>query len=202
MEPFINGRSANYHGLQYVENKSWICGYCSRTVSSDRGYKIGNHQDASGVQVGGIYICPNCRGPAFFPPTGGVYPSPAFGTPVLHLPENVEAVYEEARRSVGVACYTGAVLLCRKLLMNIAVAQGAQEGLRFIEYVDFLAANGYIPPNGRHWVDHIRRKGNEATHEIIVMTETDAKEILIFTEMLLKFVYEFPAIVPAPNGTP
>lgn len=42
-------------------------------------------------------------------------------------------------------------------------------------------------------------KGNEATHEIVVMSETDAKEILVFTEMLLKFVYEFPAIVPATN---
>jgi hypothetical protein len=81
--------------------------------------------------------------------------------------------------------------------MNIAVAQGATEGLKFIEYVNHLADKGYIPPNGRGWVDHIRKKGNEATHEIALMTQADAEELLAFTEMLLKFVYEFPSRVPS-----
>ena len=84
------------------------------------------------------------------------------------------------------------------MLMNIAVAQGAGEGLKFIEYVEYLAANGFIPPNGRAWVDHIRRKGNEATHEIALMKKVDAEELIAFVEMLLKFVYEFPARVPGP----
>ena len=80
--------------------------------------------------------------------------------------------------------------------MNIAVTQGAEAGLRFIEYVDFLGENGFIPPNGRGWVDHIRRKGNEATHEIALMSKADAEELIAFSEMLLKFIYEFPAKVP------
>lgn len=79
--------------------------------------------------------------------------------------------------------------------MNIAVVQGAKEGLKFIEYVNYLSNNGYTPPNGKHWVDHIRKKGNEANHEISLMNENDAKELLVFTEMLLKFIYEFPAII-------
>ena len=53
--------------------------------------------------------------------------------------------------------------------MNLAVSQGADQNLKFIEYVDYLACNGFVPPNGRGWVDHIRKKGNEATHEIVVM---------------------------------
>jgi len=53
-----------------------------------------------------------------------------------------------------------------------------------------------VPPNGKGWVDHIRRKGNEATHEITVMTEADAKDLLSFAELLLKFIYEFPKRVP------
>ncbi len=80
--------------------------------------------------------------------------------------------------------------------MNIAVQQGAKEGLKFIEYVEYLAANGFIPPNGRGWVDHIRKKGNEATHEISLMGLADAEELVAFSEMLLKFVYEFPSRVP------
>ena len=80
--------------------------------------------------------------------------------------------------------------------MNIAVQQGATEGLKFIEYVDFLAANGFIPPNGKGWVDHIRKKGHEATHEIALMVQADAEELISFSEMLLKFIYEFPSRVP------
>lgn len=83
------------------------------------------------------------------------------------------------------------------MLMNIAVEQGASENLKFIEYVNYLADKGYVPPNGKHWVDHIRKKGNEATHEISLMTEGDAKELLTFVEMLLRFIYEFPQLVPA-----
>ena len=62
--------------------------------------------------------------------------------------------------------------------------------------VEYLAANGFVPPNGRGWVDHIRKKGNEATHEIVFMTDKDAQELLAFSEMLLKFIYEFPSRVP------
>ena len=52
------------------------------------------------------------------------------------------------------------------------------------------------PPNGKGWVDHIRKKGNEAAHEIVLMTKADADELIVFSEMLLKFVYEFPNRVP------
>jgi hypothetical protein len=55
-----------------------------------------------------------------------------------------------------------------------------------------------VPPNGKGWVDHIRKKGNEATHEIVLMKKDDALELISFAEMLLKFIYEFPAQVPAP----
>ena len=84
------------------------------------------------------------------------------------------------------------------MLMNIAVQEKAAEGLKFIEYVEYLAKNGFVPPNRKHWVDHIRKKGNEATHEIAVMSEADAKDLLGFVEMLLRFIYEFPKLVPAP----
>lgn len=83
--------------------------------------------------------------------------------------------------------------------MNIGVQEGAAEGKSFVFYIDFLAEKGYIPPNGRGWVDHIRKKGNEATHEIALMNRTDAEELLTFTEMLLKFVYEFPNSISIPQ---
>ena len=66
----------------------------------------------------------------------------------------------------------------------------------FVEYVEYLAAKGYVPPNGQGWVDHIRVKGNEANHEIRLMKKSDSEELISFSEMLLKFIYEFPQRVP------
>lgn len=83
--------------------------------------------------------------------------------------------------------------------MNIAVNHGAKEGASFVSYVDHLANAGFVPPNGRSWVDHIRSKGNEATHEIRLMQSDEANELIVFAEMLLKFIYEFPAKVPTPK---
>lgn len=87
-------------------------------------------------------------------------------------------------------------MLCRKILMHIAVDLGEKPGLSFVAYVDFLANNHYIPPKGRHWVDHIRKKGNEANHEIAIMLESDSKDLIGFVEMLFRFNYEFPQLVP------
>ncbi len=77
--------------------------------------------------------------------------------------------------------------------MNIAVAKGAKPNQHFVEYVQYLSEKGYVPPDGKEWVDDIRKKGNEATHEIADMTLDDAQELLVFLEMLLIFLYEFPA---------
>ena len=190
----------NWYKLQDLPNVAFVCGYCDTNVSSIRGYKLGEHADGSGGQVGALYVCPNCGGPVFFAPDDQRFPSPALGNAVQHVPDDLNELYEEARRCTGERCYTGAVLLCRKMLMNIAVAQGAKEGLRFTEYVAYLSGNGYTPPNGKQWVDHIRKKGNEATHEISVMKEDDAKDLIVFIEMLLRFIYEFPSMVPAQNN--
>ena len=85
--------------------------------------------------------------------------------------------------------------------MHIAVELEAAEGENFLHYVEYLSDKGFIPPNGKHWVDHILKKGNEANHEIALMTGDDARTLVRFTEMLLKFNYEFPKLVPAPDET-
>jgi hypothetical protein len=89
--------------------------------------------------------------------------------------------------------YPAAVLACRKLLRHIAVSKGAPSGAKFVDYVEFLAANNYVPPSAKEWVDHIRKKGNEANHEITIMGRDEAEELITFSEMLLKLVFEFPA---------
>jgi len=190
-------RTGRYQWRQYqqIENRSFTCGYCGDKVASDRGYKIGEHGDGSGRQVGAVFICPNCNGPNFNDLANTWHPGIPYGRSVQSVPDELNKLYEEARSCHKENCFTGSVLLCRKMLMNIAVEQGAKENMRFIEYVNFLSENGYIPPNGKKWVDHIRKKGNEATHEIKMMDSDDSKDLITFTEMLLIFLYEFPAMI-------
>lgn len=180
-----------WQGVGNFAARKFRCGYCGFNVANDRGYHHGQHGAYR------IYICPNCDKPTFFAGTDQV-PGVVPGNEVAHVPQELTVLYQEARNCCGVRAFTASVLASRKMLMNIAVKQGAKEGLKFIEYVDFLAANGFIPPNGKGWVDHIRKKGNEATHEIALMGQAEADELIAFTEMLLKFIYEFPARVPQP----
>ena len=84
-------------------------------------------------------------------------------------------------------------MVCRKILMNVAVHLGADPNLKFQEYVDWLHTNHHVPPNSKAWVDHIRLLGNSANHEIKLVTREEAKDALGFTEMVLKIVYEFPS---------
>jgi hypothetical protein len=169
-----------------------VCGFCGYNVASSQGYFTG---DRVGPHQGFIYICPHCGCPSFVLGPKQV-PGVAPGNKVDHLPTDIAALYNEARQAVSVDAFTAAVLACRKLLMNIAVNHGAKEGSSFVSYVEHLANAGFVPPNGRAWVDHIRAKGNEAAHEIRLMGSEEAVELISFSEMLLKFIYEFPAKIP------
>lgn len=173
-------------------SRGWTCGYCGKEVGGNVGYCRDGHSDKI------IYICPHCQNPTAFIASdagSGVeqIPGPVCGHEVGGLPASVAALYGEVRRCVQYNAMTSAVLSMRKLLVHVAVEQGAEPNKSFVSYVDYLADNGWIPPNGREWVDAIRKDGNEATHEIALADADEAAQLLDFTEMLLKFVYEFPA---------
>ncbi len=109
-------------------------------------------------------------------------------------------MYDEARESYTASAYTGAVMICRKILMNIAVDKGAAAGESFLQYIEYLDQAGYLPPDGMGWVDYVRKRGNEANHEIQLMENEDAKTLIAFVEMLLRFIYQFPNMVPQASG--
>lgn len=181
-----------------IESKRYRCGHCDNNVATNVGYFARSER---GEHRGEIYICHFCGRPTFFDNTGDQVPGASFGNDVKHVDDaSVKQLYDEARQCISVNASTASVLSCRKLLMNIAVSKGADEGKNFIEYVEYLADKNFIPPDARDWVDHIRQKGNEATHEIAIRTREEAEEIISFIEMLLKIIYEFPANVRARTG--
>lgn len=190
---------AIWHSQETIRPNEWTCGYCGNLVGGNRGYFATQPGEAAGSTKESndfVYVCPRCKNPTVF--VHGKYgveqiPGPKFGDDVDGLPEMVEALYQEIRECVKSGCYTSAVLSERKLLMHIAVDNGAEEGKSFLDYVGYLSDAGYVPPNGKDWVDEIRKRSNEANHEIVMATHEDACQLLDFIEMLLKFIYEFPS---------
>jgi DNA-directed RNA polymerase subunit RPC12/RpoP len=179
---------AGWYQSEPVQGVAYICAFCGNQVGALEHYRRLDTNDC-------VYICATCQAPTSYW-KGTLHPSPRFGRAVQGLPADIAALYDEARGCMSVPAHTGAVLLCRKILMHVAVEVGAGTGLKFIEYVEYLADQHYVPPNAKGWVDHIREKGNEATHEIVQMSKEEAEQLMSFTEVLLQLMYELPQRVP------
>lgn len=174
-----------------VGTQGYVCGFCDHRVASKETIRNDNSPGRR------VWICPHCESPTYFSGTQQT-PGAKFGSRVDHLPADVDALYGEIRQAIAAGAHTAAVLAARKLLMHIAVAQGAAPGETFAAYIDHLEAAHFIPPNGKAWVDHVRKRGNEANHEIAMMKREDAELLVTFLGMLLRFIYEFPKSVPPP----
>ncbi|WP_195308088.1 DUF4145 domain-containing protein [Weissella confusa] len=182
---------------EHIMNASFTCGYCGMHVTSDKGMPLNivySQSVSKNDKAQGVYICTNCHMPTFIYNDIQV-PGDNFGNTVENVPDEVNNVYEEARKSYSVGSYTGTILLCRKLLMHVGVNFGAEENRNFVYYVDYLKDHHYVSANSDNWIDSIRKFGNTATHEIIVNTKEDAQKMIKFSEMLLKMNYEYPAMI-------
>jgi ribosomal protein S27AE len=168
--------------------KTYECGWCGKSIATKDGYF-----DKSLTRE--IRICPGCGMPTVFSEHGQT-PGSAPGRSVEKLKPHVQATYEEARRCAANACFTACAMLSRKLLMNIAVEKGADPGLKYAAYVQFLVDNHHVSASAEGWVDRIRNVGNTANHELPQVSKDDGLALLRFVEMLLITLFEFPALVP------
>jgi hypothetical protein len=119
-----------------------------------------------------------------------ISPAVLRGESLESLPSDVESAYMEARRALSAGAPTGSELMCRKILMHVAVDKGANPGESFAAYLDYLSAQGYVTPPMKQWVDLIRQQANIATHEIPASDATRAMGTLAFTAQLLRLIYE------------
>jgi hypothetical protein len=195
------GHDFSWENVKQVESSDiFTCGYCGNLASSNRGF-VGWHRGPGGSNFSEeIFICHSCGNPTFFDFKNKQYPGPLMPEIPGVIDELISGMYEEARKSMSAGAYTAAIMCCRNLLAYIAVVDGAKKGLSFVDYVDYLDANGYIPKKGKAWVNEIRKKGNGAAHDIILFSEADAMQIMKFSEFLLKANYEYPSYV-TPKGT-
>jgi len=190
-----------WENLLGIASRKYVCGYCGSALASDKGWRASETPSAPTIAY--IFICHYCSKPTFFDSNGIQTPGTVSGDPVRDITDaSVAKLYDEARHTTSAGAYTATVLCCRKLLMHIAVSKGAKTGESFASYVQFLTDKNFIPPDAKDWVDHIRTKGNEANHEIVIMTKDEAEELLSFLGMLLKIIFEFPAAVKRRLGKP
>lgn len=134
--------------------------------------------------------CTNCGDGAVRRIDNNVYPGVAFGVKLYGLPEDVELAYTEARNCMGVDAYGACELVCRKILMCVAVEKGAKEGESFSSYLTYLGEKGFITDAMMGWVEIIKKNGNKATHKIEKVDKGRAESTIMFTAELLRIVYE------------
>ncbi|MDG6893880.1 hypothetical protein Cp4446_02952 [Clostridium perfringens] len=180
---------SEWDGTATLKSKTYKCGYCGERVATNKGYKC---SDITGNPTEYIYICHNCDKPTFFNQCGDQTPGILYGDEVEHLSSEVKALYDEARNCFSVNAFTSSILCCRKLLMNCAVEQGAEEGKQFVYYINFLEDNHYTPKNIKACIDKIRTLGNDGTHKIESRTKEEAELAIDFTSLVLKMIYEAP----------
>lgn len=165
---------------------SITCGNCERPVSAT--------VMAAEGQVKWLK-CPACGDGAVVTMSGTAYPAAPAGGPVDHLPADVAQAWREARTAHAVAAYTASEIMCRKILMHMAVdAAGSIPGDTFKNYIEHLDKAGYIHPGLRPSVEKIKDRGNAANHELPPSTEADSLATLKITEHMLKGIYEIPSL--------
>lgn len=171
------------------------CGHCGAVSQLVIGHTFArgvDHVDVSWLR------CPRClRGSVV---NGDVQSPPLmdFVTPD-GLPKDESALWEQARSSLSVGAYAGVAMICRKLLLHVAhthrrgVNPDVKAFSNFAQAVEYLENEHVILASHKLWVDQIRKLGNRANHELPVIEQDEARNIMQFTHQLFVNVYEMPA---------
>ncbi len=121
---------------------------------------------------------------------------------IPNLPDDVKGAWDEARKAYSVGAYTASEVMCRKILMHLAVDKaGSTPGRSFVDYINDLQAQNYIMAGLQSVVDEVRNRGNKANHELPASTQQEALTTLTITQHLLIGVYELPNLSGSPTPT-
>jgi len=164
---------------------SYTCGHCNTNVA---GICFAGYHTAYGTVK--WLLCPSCGDGSVLTRQGFIHPSVLFGPEIVGLPSNVKEVYQEARNCMSVNAYTACELVCRTILMYVAVEKGAKEKQTFVDYISYFQDKQLITPNMKPWVDIIRGHGGKSAHTLEKPDKNRAESTLMFTAELLRLVYE------------
>lgn len=174
--------------LETTDDSAWVdlsCGHCGRQVS---GAVVAFAIDGTATWV----RCVSCGRPTAMWHLRSQQAPPAAAAvgEVEGLGDLIEGAWAEARACLLAGAPTAAEMMCRKILMQVAIDRGAAGGKKFASYVGYLEDEGVISADMRTWVDRIRGHGNAAAHELELSDADRARDTVSFTEMLLRVAYE------------
>lgn len=174
---------------------SYTCAHCHTDVSG--AVVAHSNIDEESASIRWLW-CPACGDASVRTVSGHVYPAAPFGPSLEGLPPDVASAYNEARACLSANAFTGTELICRKILIHVAVDRGAKpksdagRSPSFAACLDYLKTTGFVTPTMETWVTLIKDHGNEAAHELTIPTVERAKSTLLCTAELLRVVYEMP----------
>lgn len=177
------------------------CASCGRFVAADIVHGIdprSPQSDVSYLSERSTYWlqCPVCNEGSVKLRDGRVVPIATPAMPIRALPEDVATAWREAGLSFAAGAYTGSEILCRKILMHVAVERASsQPGKKFVDYIDDLDGAGLITAGLKPVVDLVRQRGNAANHDLAASSVNDAAQTMRITEHLLRGVYELPELI-------
>ena len=189
---FKGHRSISHHDGSTPD--AWLtytCGHCNTQVS---GAVVSSYSCLKGEKGGPRkyikwLLCTNCV-EGSVQTSEQLFPGAPFGPLLEGLPNDVQEAYTEAKRCMEVNAFTAAELICRKILMHVAVEKGAKEGGSFAAYLTHLEKSGYVTPPMKGWVDLIRKHGNKATHKLASPSQERSESTVMLTAELLRLIYE------------
>lgn len=195
-----------------------ICGSCGREVGLIELKAYTNNAYAQPYQIDDfeVYMCPRCHSGCvlnmkleyrlgktnqevemlqrsvvnnseMYTLSPGPMPMPK----IANLPDDVEGAWDEVLNAGRGDAWTAAELMCRKILMHIAVDQfEMEEGKAFVAYVKKFEEEGFFPRMMHPVIDGIRERGNRATHDLAPSTKQQAMKTLEVTHHVLRTIYE------------
>lgn len=186
----------------HTEPRRFACGWCGSDVSSQVGvfkHEMSYPLLGMGPMTGpstfsrDIRVCVTCGGATTFVEKEQ-YPGPLLGERFDPKDKSTEvkqiiALYDEACVALSQGGPSCAVLMFRKLLMHIAVEQGAKKGVKFVQYVEHLKDEGVVGKPQHDLATRIKDAGNEENHEVRRATVKEAEDLLDLASLLIRSVY-------------
>jgi len=183
-----NFDEVTWKNIEQVGASKYKCWNCGRDIASEKAYTAREPIRHTIFCI--IHICPYCNAPCITDRTKKSYPFMLPGRQIEKLPDNIKNIFDEARTCLGAGAYTATVMLLRKILMNIAVTEGAEENLKFFQYVEYLCSEGVVHKRQKKQAEDVKNLGNAANHEIESRTKEDAEKMLSLISLILTNNYE------------
>ena len=207
---------AEYSWFTYTSNNAdsitYQCAWCNNRVASLNGYTRHEgveYNDFGEITSDGtidleIRICPECENPSIIQYKNG-RDSPITRTipsrrkkRIKNMPSGMYEIYDGVSACLEKGLPTASVILCRNLLVHIAVGKGAKEGDSFGNYLTHIEKEGYVPPVIKPVFEEVLRIGNKANHytnNTIEISQEEAQKIAGFMEAFLTLFYEYQDMI-------